>query len=232
MRLPILASALSFAALALASACSSDRPGPATVAPADVADTPSTPDSSVSTATATAPSDVSATETIAAETTPPAGTDNPSGLWVEDQAGVRLGLLVRRGSDDATASRSIYDIVTVFHPASGLFFEVTMSDGVVRYPVNTYFSGFNCVEPLGVAVGACTDCKSAYGLAFVHDGKWYQMVGGVPWEMMGADATIKGGMSTECVAHGTSTAKGYPVRRVENDAPPTTFSPPLRFVAH
>ena len=222
-------------AIAFASAgpaCGADKPAPTPVAPADAsADTPSAADTSPP-ATATAVASDAAVEAVPHETTPPAGVDDPSGLWVEDQDGVRLGLLVRRGSDDSTASRSIYDIVTVFHPASGLFFEVTMSDGLIRYPVNTYFSGFNCAEPVGVAVGACTECKSAYGLAFLHGDRWYQGEGGQTFRTMGADATMKGGMSTECVAHSTTSAKGYPIRRVENVVPPSSFTPPLRFVAH
>jgi hypothetical protein len=217
---------------AMASACAADKPGPATVVAADAnTDSPSTADTGAP-PTATAVASDAAAEATPSDTTPPAGIDNPSGVWVEDQDGVRLGLLVRRGSDDSTASRSIYDIVTVFHPASGLFFEVTMSDGLIRYPVNTYFSGFNCVEPVGVAVGACTDCKSAYGLAFVHGDRWYQVEGGQTWQTMGAEATMKGGMSSECVAHSTTSAKGYPIRRVENAVPPSDFTPPLRFVAH
>ena len=223
---------LAIALPALASACGADKPGPTQVVPADAsADTTAATDTTPP-PTATAVASDAGAEATPHETTPPAGVDDPSGLWVEDQDGVRLGLLVRRGSDDSTASRSIYDIVTVFHPASGLFFEVTMSDGVIRYPVNTYFSGFNCVEPVGVAVGACTECKSAYGLAFLHGDRWYQVEGGQTFQTMGADATMKGGMSTECVAHSTTSAKGYPIRRVENVVPPSSFSPPLRFVAH
>ena len=58
--------------------------------------------------------------------------------------GQALGVLVRRGSDDNIANRAIYDLVTVFHPGSGLFFEVTMSDGVARYPATTFFAGYDC----------------------------------------------------------------------------------------
>jgi hypothetical protein len=217
----------SLAALALLGglvACA-DKAGPAVVPPADVpTDAPL--------------ADIPVDSTTDAPPTPPdarpdarPGTDSPSGLWVEDAAGVPVGLLVRRGSDDSIASRAIYDFVTVYHPASDLFFEVTMSDALVRLPPNTFFQGFACDTPVGIGIGACTDCKSAYSLGFLHGNRWWRLRGGVPFATMGPGSVMKGGTATECVGHGTANAKLFPVDQATGTTPPTSFAAPLRFVA-
>jgi hypothetical protein len=161
--------------------------------------------------------------------TRPGAETSGHGLWVVDDEGVAVGALIRRGSDDATVGRAIYDFVTVYHPDSGLFFEVTMSDGVIRYPANTFFSGYGCDTPVGIGAGGCAECRSGYGLGFLHKGAWWQVRGGSAFETMGPGSVMKGGLSGECVAHGTSNAKLFPVDRVSGTAPPTSFSPPLSF---
>lgn len=215
---------------ALGAACSESKPGPARV---DAEDTVPVADARVDDAsradTSTAP-DVQAPDGTTAEETRP-GASDASGIWVEDANGVGVGLLVRRGSDDATASRAIYDFVTVFEPVSGLFFEITMTDGLVRYPPNTFFASGACDIPVGIGVGPCTECRSAWGLGFSHLGKWYKVRGGALFETRGPGSVLKGGISTECVAHGTANAKVFVVDPVALDAPPATFAPPLRFVA-
>lgn len=207
----------------LLSACA-DKPAPTSVEPGDTS-----PDSAAPADTATPTDSVTPADTSTPDTRP--GVDDPSGLWVEDQNGVPVGLLVRRGSDDAVAARAIYDLVTVFHPPSGLFFEVSMTDAVVRYPANTFFEGFSCGTPMGIGVGSCTECRSAWGLGLLHGGKWWKVRGGATFETAGPGSVIKGGMSTECVAHGTSNAKLFPIDAVTGVTPPTTFAAPLRFVA-
>lgn len=212
-------------------ACGDAKPGPAavdaddTLTPADAAD-------GVEGDTTTGPHD--ALPDTTPDTSPDAtrpGTTDVSGLWVDDANGVPVGLLVRRGSDDATASRAIYDFVTVFDPVSGLFFELTMTDGQVRYPANTFFDGFSCETPIGIGVGPCTDCRSAWNLGFLHKGRWYKMRGGAAFETRGPGSVLKGGTATECVAHGTSNAKVFVVDALETNTPPTSFAAPLRFVA-
>ncbi len=206
-------------------ACSDDKPGPAQVDAADTAQVPdgTTPDGT--TPDGTSPNDVPTPN----ETRP--GASDVSGIWLEDANGVDVGLLVRRGSDDATASRAIYDFVTVFEPVSGLFFEVTMTDGRVRYPQNTFFQGGQCDIPIGIGVGTCSDCRSAWGLGFLHAGKWYKVRGGTSAETRSPNGVLKGGIADTCVAHGTSSAKVFVVDAVELDAPPVSFAAPLRFVA-
>ncbi|MCA9515180.1 MAG: hypothetical protein KC635_09580 [Myxococcales bacterium] len=184
---------------------------------------------------ATTPPDTAVADSaLPDDTRPPADTTGAgptgSGLWVEDANGQTVGWLVRRGSDDSVAHRVIYDIVTVYHPESGLFFEVTMSDGVVRFPNTVYFTDYACANPVGVAVGSCTDCKSAYDVGFRHAGKWWRMRGGVDFELQPAGSTLGGGLGGDCVSHGTSNAKGYPVDAVTGPAPPLDFAAPLRFV--
>jgi len=202
-----------------------DKPAPAVVEPADDGAT-AAPDAPATTADAPHAD----TPTDARRDTQ--GADPAvGGIWVEDADGVSVGLLVRRGSDDQVADRAIYDIVTVFHPKSGLFFEITMSDAKVRYPQNTFFEGYDCGEPVGVAVGACTECRAGYGAAFLHVGGWYKLRGGTTFETMAPGSLYKGGLSTECIAHGTSNAKGFRVQRVIDDAPPLSFAAPLSFVA-
>src|SRR5690606_9164289 len=110
--------------------------------------------------------------------TGPGATPSSGALWVEDADGVPVGVLVRRGGDDAIAGRAVYDAVMVFHPDSGLFFEATMADGVVRQPAATFFTGASCDTPVGVGSGGCAECRSGYGLAFRHDGAWWRVIGG------------------------------------------------------
>ncbi len=160
---------------------------------------------------------------------PGAGTDGVRGIVVVDANDELAGVLVRRGSDDNVANRAIYDIVTVFHPDSGIFYELTMSDGQVRYPNNTLFTSFNCDEPVGVGIGGCTDCRAGFGTGFLHNGAWYVVEGGADWGPTDAGSIKSGGVATECVAHGTANAKSYPTRRVNGAAPPTVFAPPLSF---
>jgi len=151
-------------------------------------------------------------------------------LWVEDAAGQVAGILFRRGGDDQIGGKVIYDLVTVYHPDSGLFYDVTMSDAVVRYPATTFFKGYNCDLPIGIASGGCTDCVSAYGMGILHGGKWYRVRGGVTYEQQGPGSTIGPARTTDCVSHGTTNAKAFPVDAVGGAAPPTTFAAPLRVV--
>lgn len=209
-------------------ACTEDKPGPAlvdaddTTSPADVPIDTSMPDG-------TTPDATVVPDGTTPDTRP--GSSDVSGIWVEDANGVGVGLLVRRGSDDATASRAIYDFVTVFEPVSGLFFEVTMTDALVRYPPNTFFDGFSCDTPVGIGVGPCQECRSAWSLGFLHNSKWYKMRGGATFETRAPGSVLKGGIATECVAHGTASAKVFVVDPVETNAPPVSFAAPLHFVA-
>ncbi len=207
-----------------------DKAGPAFVPPADSTTDAPTADIPIDSTTDAPPTQPDAPPDTSRPDTQP-GTDTPSGLWVEDAAGVPVGLLVRRGSDDSIASRAIYDFVTVYHPASDLFFEVTMSDAVVRLPPNTFFQGFGCDTPVGIGIGACTECKSAYSLGFLHGNRWWRVRGGVPFATMGPGSVVKGGIATECVGHGTANAKLFPVDQATGTTPPTSFAAPLRFVA-
>lgn len=158
------------------------------------------------------------------------GAASGGAIWVEDADGQVLGTLFRRGGDDQVAGRAHYDLVTVFHPESGLFFEVTMGDGVVRYPVTTFFSGFNCSEPVGVVAGGCDTCLSGYGIGLLHLGRWWRVRGGELASQLSAGSTHASGRASECVAHSTSSARGFPVDEVSGAAPPTQLTPPLRFV--
>jgi hypothetical protein len=184
-------------------------------------------------ATATPPDD---TATPAPQDTredtrvPVAPGATPAGqLWVVDDAGLVVGALVRRGSDDTTAGRTIYDLVTVFHPDSGLFFEVAMTEGRVLYPANTFFAGYGCDTPIGIGAGGCAECRAGFGLGFLHGGRWWEVRGGSSFDTMGPGSVIKGALSTECVPHGTSNAKLFRIDPVTGTSPPTSFTPPLRF---
>jgi len=151
-------------------------------------------------------------------------------IWVVDAHGEPAGVLFRRGTDESVAGRVVYDFVTVFHPGSGLFYELTMSDGEVRFPATIYFSGFNCGTPVGVAAGGCVECRSGYGAGFLHGGRWWRLRGGETRRQMSMGSTRSGGISTECVAHGTSNALGFPVEEVPASAsPPTSFAAPMAF---
>ncbi len=153
----------------------------------------------------------------------------PASLWVVDAVGVAAGLLIRRGSDNNLADRAIYDIITVYDPPSGLFYDLTMSDGVVRYPGTTFFWGPVCAEPVGLGVGGCTDCRAGYGIGFRHEGAWYRVVGGSTFELASAGSTKDSGLAEGCVVHGTTNAKVFPVELVAAASPPLTFVAPLHF---
>ncbi len=164
-------------------------------------------------------------------TRPRPGVGTGTGLWVVDAAGVDAGVLMRRGSDDNVADRAIYDVVTVFHPASGLFYDLAMAGGVVLYPGTTFFAGAGCDVPVGLGVGGCTDCRAGFGLGVLHEGAWYEVVGGAAYEQASAGATISSGVSASCVPHSTFNAKVFPIVGVPpaTTTPPTSFTPPLHF---
>ena len=160
-------------------------------------------------------------------TRPAAGDASAGGLWVIDSAGEDVGVLVRRGSDDNLVYRAIYDLVTVYHPASGLFFEVTMTDAVVRRPSTTFFSSASCDNPVGISYGGCADCRSGPGTGLLHDGAWYRVTAGITYEVSTAGSTLGSGLQEECSSHHTDSAKIFPVSEVSGPSPPTVFTPPL-----
>ncbi len=151
------------------------------------------------------------------------------GLWVVDNAGEALGVLVRRGSDDNLVYRAIYDLVTVFHPGSGLFFEVTMSDGLVRRPSTTFFASATCDDPIGISYGGCAECRSGPGTGVLHDGSWYRVVSGLTYEVTTAGSTMGSGLQDQCSSHHTDSAKIFPLEEITLDAPPSSFEAPLHF---
>ena len=155
------------------------------------------------------------------------GTFEAGGIWVIDDAGQPVGLLVRRGSDDNLVYRAIYDVVTVFHPESGLFFEITMSDAVVRRPSTTFFAGATCETPIGISYGGCAECRSGPGIGIFHEGTWYQAVAGVTFEVTSAGSTLGSGLQDACSAHHTDSAKIFPLEALSGPTPPVTFSAPL-----
>lgn len=150
------------------------------------------------------------------------------GIWVVDAAGAELGILFRRGSDDNIAHRAIYDIVTVYHPGSGLFFEVTMTDARVRYPATTFFQGSWCGDPVGVGVGGCDTCRAGYGIGLLHGDAWWKAVEGSEWEQATAGSSHDAGVHEDCTAHATFNAKVFPVEPVVGPAPPVGLIAPLR----
>ncbi len=103
--------------------------------------------------------------------------------------------------------------------------------GLLTPEQNTFFQGGNCDIPVGIGVGTCAECRSAWGLGFSHAGRWYKVRGGSTAETRSPNGVLKGGIADTCVAHGTSSAKVFVVDPVELDAPPAMFAAPLRFVA-
>ena len=160
---------------------------------------------------------------------PAVGEVEGGGVWVVDSAGQDVGALLRRGSDDNLVYRSIYDLVTVYHPTSGLIFEITMTDAVVRYPSTTFFSTAACEGPIGISYGGCAECRSGPGTALLHLGSWYTVVPGVTFEVVTAGSTRGSGLEASCSSHHTDSAKVFPVTEVGGETPPKTFTPPLHF---
>ena len=160
---------------------------------------------------------------------PAAGDVEGGGVWVVDSAGQAVGALVRRGSDDNLVYRSIYDLVTVYHPESGLFFEITMTDGVVRRPSTTFYATANCEQPVGISYGGCSECRSGPGTGLLHAGEWYRVTPGVNFEVTTAGSTRGSGLEEACSSHYTASAKVFPVTSAGSPSPPTTFTPPLHF---
>ena len=160
-------------------------------------------------------------------TRPAAGEGAAGGIWVVDSAGEGVGVLVRRGSDDNLVYRAIYDLVTVYHPGSGLFYEITMTDAQVRRPSTTFFSTASCDNPVGISYGGCAECRSGPGTALLHDGTWYQVTAGVTFEVTTAGSTLGSGLQDACSSHHTDSAKIFPVTEVNGPTPPTSFVAPL-----
>ena len=160
-------------------------------------------------------------------TRPASGEVSAGGLWVIDSDGQGVGVLVRRGSDDNLVYRAIYDLVTVYHPGSGLFFEITMTDASVRRPSTTFFSTASCDNPVGISYGGCAECRSGPGTALLHDGAWYRVTAGVTYEVTTAGSTLGSGLQDACSSHHTDSAKIFPVTEVTGTTPPKSFSPPL-----
>ena len=168
-------------------------------------------------------------ETPSPSVRPGAGEGATGGVWVVDNQGEPLGVLVRRGSDDNLVYRAIYDLVTVFHPDSGLFFEVTMSDALVRRPSTTFFASASCDDPIGISYGGCAECRSGPGTAILHDGAWYRVVPGVTYEVTTAGSTLGSGMQDQCSSHHTDSAKIFPLEELLTKTPPSAFEAPLHF---
>ncbi|MFT7581697.1 MAG: hypothetical protein ACI9MR_003375 [Myxococcota bacterium] len=164
------------------------------------------------------------------DTAPRPGVPTGGGLQIEDANGQFVGVLIRRGSDDNVANRAIYDLVTLYHPGSGLFFDVTMSDAVIRYPATTLFDRGGCDVPVGISSGGCRECRAGFGTGIFHAGRWWRVRGGELEQQISAGASIGGGLSTTCVAHGTNNARAFTVVEVAGEAPPTSLLPPLRYV--
>jgi hypothetical protein len=160
-------------------------------------------------------------------TRPAAGEIAAGGLWVIDSAGEGVGVLVRRGSDDNLVYRAIYDLVTVYHPGSGLFFEITMTDAKVRRPSTTFFSSASCNDPIGISYGGCAECRSGPGTSLLHEGAWYRVTAGITFEVATAGSTLGSGLEESCSSHHTDSAKIFPVTEVNGPTPPTSFTPPL-----
>jgi hypothetical protein len=160
---------------------------------------------------------------------PGAGDVEGGGVWVVDSAGQPVGALVRRGSDDNLVYRSIYDMVTVYHPESGLFFEITMTDGIVRRPSTTFYATANCEDPIGISYGGCSECRSGPGIGLLHDGQWYRVTPGVNFEVTTSGSTLGSGLEDTCSPHHTASAKVFPLNPAGSPSPPTAFTPPLHF---
>jgi hypothetical protein len=152
------------------------------------------------------------------------------GLFLVDASGAEVGALVRRGSDDSTAGRAIYDTVTVFHPDSGVFFDITMTDATPLPPATTFFTGANCATPVGITAGGCPTCRAAHASAFLHDGAWWRVVSGAAREPIANGSTRAATAGAACVPHTSSNSPAFPVEPLPPPTPPTTFAAPLRFV--
>ncbi|MEZ4267932.1 MAG: hypothetical protein R3F39_16280 [Myxococcota bacterium] len=151
------------------------------------------------------------------------------GIFVVDASGKDVGYLVRRGSDESTAGRSIYDTVTVFHPASGLFFDITMTEAIPLLPATGFFSGAGCATPVGISAGGCATCRAGHGLGFLHEGVWWRVVSGAAREQIANAATRPATADGSCVPHSSSNSPAFPVETVTGTTPPTSFAAPLRF---
>lgn len=158
------------------------------------------------------------------------GAGTAGGLFLVDASGAEVGALVRRGSDDSTAGRAIYDVVTVFHPDSGVFFDITMTDATPLPPATTFFTGANCATPVGITAGGCPTCRAAHASAFLHDGAWWRVVSGAAREPIANGSTRAATAGAACVPHTSSNSPAFPVEPLPPPTPPTTFAAPLRFV--
>jgi hypothetical protein len=219
----ILIKGLFAASCLLACACSDGAGQPVTVPPSDLAeDTPG--------ADAAPPRDsASSGDGRAADAWRPGAGGLGGALFVVDASGKDVGVLIRRGSDDSTAGHAIYDTVTVFHPGSGLFFDITMTDATPLLPGTTFFSGAGCGTPVGVSAGGCATCRAGHGIGFLHHGVWWRVIAGAARELIPNGATHPPTAAGTCVPHSASGSPAFPVETVPGPTPPTSFTAPLRF---
>ncbi|MCB9727818.1 MAG: hypothetical protein H6746_04930 [Deltaproteobacteria bacterium] len=222
--LSCLLPALALAALSTLS-CTGGERSPVTVPPADApgADERAGPEDS------TALPEATPADGHPADRWQPGTGGTGGGLFVVDAQGTDLGLLIRRGSDDSVAGRTIYDTVTVFHPGSGLFFDITMTDATPLLPGTTFFTSSDCATPVGVSAGGCATCLAGHGIGFLHGGAWWRVVAGAAREAI-ANGSARGPTAdAACVPHSSSNSPAFPVEPVSGPHPPTAFVPPLRF---
>ncbi len=223
MRPTIIESLLATSTL-LMCACGGGGGQPVTVPPSDLAEV--APGADVARpADGTSPADGRASDTW----TPGAGGLGGA-VFVVDASGKDVGALVRRGSDDSAAGRAIYDIVTVFHPPSGLFFDITMTEATPLLPATTFFSGTGCATPVGMSAGGCPTCRAGHGIGFLHEGVWWRVVSGAAREQIANAATRSATAGAACVPHSSSNSQAFPVETVPGATPPASFAAPLHFV--
>lgn len=220
---PIHIMRLLAATILLSAACGGGGGSPVTVPPSDLAEVAAGAD-------AARPFDsVPPDEGRVSETWRPGAGGLGGAVFVVDASGKEVGALMRRGSDDSTTGRAIYDTVTVFHPGSGLFFDITMTDATPLLPATTFFSSAGCGTPVGVSAGGCATCRAGHGIGFLHQGSWWRVISGAAREQVPNAATRPANADGACVPHSASGSPAFPVELVPGPTPPTSFAAPLHF---
>jgi hypothetical protein len=154
----------------------------------------------------------------------PAGTGT---LRVVDDNGTLVGVLVSR-THRLLENSELYDAVTVFHPPTGLFFSIRMSDASVLLPAKVLFASGNCTGKAAIRA-ACTDCVSGYDLAFYYNNAWYRVAGGASRVQFNYSSYVPEEPGAACAGHGNSNTQAFPVDPLGPGETPGLFVPPLRF---
>lgn len=151
------------------------------------------------------------------------------GLWIVDSAGAQVGVLIQRGHPSLSLGSGIdilRDGALVYSPATGLFFGVQMSTGIIINP-RLGVADSSCSAPVVAGYYTEGNAISGQGYAFVFNEKWYRIEPYQPLQLVTCGGTVADGPGGKCAPH-SGTCRGFPVKMISPKLP-LQFKGPLQF---